>query len=122
MGNWAKSHTVKNAFKDPVGAALKGLKKDITPKMPDTSDTPEETALKQRQLTELAKLDEQENQRIKGLLQGRQGTRLVRGLRASGARSGAAATTVSAATGAPAAAGAVFRRSGGQSNNRVAAY
>lgn len=121
MGNWAKSHTLKNAIPSrsnpfgPAQAAVKGLKKDMTPEMPDMSDTPEEKALKSRQMTELAKLDDQENRRIKGILAGRQSTRLVRGARMKGGSRGGsgASPAVSSSAASVAASAAGFIRSGG---------
>jgi hypothetical protein len=74
---------------------LKGRAKEIFPKPETPEPTEAETQLQNRQREELAKLDEEENVRLKRGLRGRQGSRLLssRLARASTSGAGTAAST-----------------------------
>lgn len=95
MGKWAKSHKPSSRRLNPA-KALKdtwgGLKEDMSPDMP--GETPEEKSLRNRQAMDIAKLDEEENRRIKSMFASGGGRKLFRSARSSaGSRaSGAAAS------------------------------
>jgi hypothetical protein len=93
MGKWAKGHTKpKNAFNPFAGMKdlSRRFKDDITPDKPQETD--EESTLRNRQAMELAKLDEEENRRIKSMFAGGGGRKLFRSARSSaGSRARSAA-------------------------------
>ena len=84
MGKWAKAHTTAKK-KGLTPKALKGIataaKDDMTPDMP--GESPEEQALRNRQAMELAKLDDEENRRIKSMFAGGGNRKLFRSSRSS---------------------------------------
>lgn len=68
-----------------------------TPEMP--GETPEEKSMRNRQAETLAKLDEDENRRVKNVMQGTMGSRLLRNARSTARSSGASGTTASGSGG-----------------------
>lgn len=98
MGKWAKGHLKpRNALNPLAGMRdLTGrLKDDMSPDVP--GETAEERALRDRQATQLAKLDDEENRRIKSMFAAGGARKLFRA-----ARTGRSAGASSAASSAPA--------------------
>lgn len=93
MGKWAKSHKPSSRRLNPLKAAgdsWSALKDDMSPDMP--GDTPEEKALRNRQAMDIAKLDEEENRRIKSMFSGGGGRKLFRSARSSSSARASAAS------------------------------
>lgn len=87
---------------------------DMSPEMP--GETPEERSMRNRQAETLAKLDEDENRRIKGIMQGTLGTRLLRNARSTAKSSGVSGAAASASSGSSG--GAVTRATGGGARSK----
>lgn len=102
MGKWAKGHLKPKYALNPI-AGMKGLssalKDDISPDVP--GESPEETAIRNRQALELAKLDEEENRRIKSMFAGGGGRKLFRSARSSKGGSAKAASPGTPTASAP---------------------
>lgn len=84
MGKWVKSHKPSSRRLNPLKAAgdsWSALKDDMSPDMP--GETPEEKSLRNRQAMDLAKLDDEENRRIKSMFAGGGGRKLFRSARSS---------------------------------------
>lgn len=106
MGKWAKGH-FKAKRRGLTPSALKDLgkdlKDDVTPDMP--GESPEEQALRDRQATELTRLDDEENRKIKSMFAAGgarklfRSTRTARPSRAASAASSTPASGVGSATG-----------------------
>jgi hypothetical protein len=84
MGKWAKGH-FKAKRRGLTPKAMKGLvgdlKDDITPDVP--GESAEERNMRDRQATELARLDDEENRRIKGMFAAGGARKLFRAARTS---------------------------------------
>lgn len=108
MGKWAKAHTTAKK-KGLTPSSLKGIasaaKDDMSPDVP--GETAEEKSLRNRQAMEIARLDEEENRRIKSMFAGGGGRKLFRSARSSAASR--------ASGGSPASSGGSVASSGGSS-------
>lgn len=106
MGKWAKSHKPSSRRLNPLKAAgdsWSALKDDMSPDMP--GDTPEEKALRNRQAMDIAKLDEEENRRIKSMFSGGGGRKLFRSARSSSSARASAAASPGSGGASPSSAG-----------------
>lgn len=121
MGKWVKSHKPSSRRLNPLKAAgdsWSALKDDMSPDMP--GDTPEEKALRNRQAMDMAKLDDEENRRIKSMFAGGGGRKLFRSARSSaGSRASGSSGAASSGGGSAASSGSGSYAGGGGSTRRA---
>jgi len=100
VSKWVKSHKPSTSRLNPAKAVKQSwgaLKDDMTPEMPGPTD--EETSLRNRQAVDLAKLDDEENRRIKSLFAGGGTRKLFRSMRSARAGSASASSSGAASPG-----------------------